>query len=148
MAYNLDDFEVISDISDHSFEDTNLFICGFPSHLRYEKEEGNYNVWISYMTLPDEDVSHTEDFVYARYQIGQEDNVTSDGLRTLLPNAPGLSGAFVLKVMPFDCSMPELWNPSVNSRIIAMQISWNKRTWIKASNIKQLLGLLDQLENA
>ena len=142
-AYEPDDFEIIQDFSKYSFEEANLFLCGFPEHLSFEREDGYHHVWMSYMTLPDDGASHTEDFIYASYEMKKDDNVTSDGLRTLLPKAPGISGSFVLKVTPFDVNSPQLWTPSM-AKVIAMQVSWNQKTWIKASNIKHLFGLLNR----
>lgn len=60
-------------------------------------------------------------------------------LKTILPKAPGLSGALIFKIDKIDNK--EIWYPSF-AKAIAIQSTWNGESWIKGSNIKYLNQLL------
>lgn len=141
--YERDDFELIDDFRACSFEKTNFFVCGFPEHLSYENEKGIFRMWMSYMTLPHDEKKATEDFIFGKYPMDRDDLVTYEGLRTKLPRAPGLSGAFIYKVSQFTGGKDELWSPA-HAKVIAMQTSWNTKNWIKGTNIKHMISLLDK----
>ena len=141
--YERVDFELIDDFGAYSFEKTNLFVCGFPEHLSYENEKGIFRMWMSYTTLPHDEKKATEDFIFGKYPMDKDNLVTYNGLRTKLPRAPGLSGAFIYKVSQFTGDMDELWTPA-HAKVIAIQTSWNTKSWIKGTNIKHMFSLLDK----
>jgi hypothetical protein len=130
----LDDFK-------SEFEKSLFFIFGFPAQLYFQKEEKEYIPWISYMTIKSNNIESNENFLYLDYDINSEKNIINEKeLKTKLPKAPGLSGAFIFKINTFDKN--EIWHPSF-AKAVAIQSTWNGKNWIKSSNIKYLFQLLN-----
>ncbi len=141
QAYELNDLEPIEDFSTHSFDRTNLLIVGLPAGLSYSTDIGRYHRSLSYLTIPDSQAG-SSDFLFAQYS-PDRDLLTGDGLSIRLPPANGLSGAFILRVRPFTGDDASLWSPE-EAKVVAIQVSWNKKTWIKGSSVTHLFSLLEQ----
>ena len=100
-CFELQDFDAIDDFSKHSFSETNLFICGFPSQISFTKNSQKNILYFSYGTIISDTKPSDENFIYLSYNRESESNITREGLVTKLPKAPGLSGAFIFKVETF-----------------------------------------------
>jgi len=61
-----------------------------------------------------------------------------------LPAALGLSGSFILKMRQFEGPKTQMWLPSF-TKIIAVQQSWDKKSFVKGSNAKHVLTLLQEV---
>lgn len=135
-----DDIEIIDDYGNNEFENSVFFIFGFPEQLYFNKDGKQYIPWMSYMTIKSKNKKSDNNFIYLDYEINVEKNIINDKkLKTILPKAPGLSGAFIFKIDRFE--KKDLWYPSF-AKAIAVQSAWNKKSWIKGSNIKFLFQLL------
>ncbi len=143
-AYEVDDFELIDDFSAYSFDNTNLMVCGYPSQLKDARKNGVYNMPMSYHTIPYSKKASDEDFLYCAYPMELENIKTSSGSKIKLPRAPGLSGSFVLKVTRYLGEQEKIWTPNL-AKVIAMQIAWDFKNYLKCSNIKLMFALLDKL---
>ncbi len=143
-AYEFKDFELIDDFSAYSFDNTNLVVCGYPSQLKDERENGVYNMPMSYHTIPYSKKPSDKDFLYCAYPMELENIETSSGSKIKLPRAPGLSGSFVLKVTRYLGEQEKIWTPNL-AKVIAMQIKWDFKNYLKGSNIKHMFTLLDKL---
>lgn len=145
--YTIEDFEFVDDFNQAVTNETSYFIFGYPAQLTYENDGKEFILWMSYLTLKSESISSTQDFLYLDYVIESEKNIVSEkGIKTILPKAHGLSGAFIFKIEPFKEQKEKLWMPSF-AKIIALQSSWNKTNWLKGCNTKYLFELLNS-ENA
>lgn len=143
LAYELDSFEIIENFSSYPLDKDDLWLIGFPGELRVEDEHGNWNYWMRYSTIPYEHKPSSEDFLFLSYPIGAKKVLESTtGAPTELPEAPGLSGSFILKIVPFDVRSADLWAPSL-AKVIAMQIAWDEQNFLVCSNIKHLFELLE-----
>lgn len=140
--YELVDFDAIDDFSKHDFSETNLFICGYPSQISFTKNSRKNILYFSYGTLISNTKLSDENFIYLSYNRESDSNITREGLITRLPEARGLSGAFIFKVETFKGELTDIWQPSF-AKIIAIQTDWNKKNWLKATNIKHLFKLLE-----
>lgn len=136
--YENKDFEIIDDFGRYDFSEINLFICGFPEQLSIKEGTTKKIVYFSYGANISNDKPSNEDFIYLHYN---QESVTTEGLLTKLPPAPGLSGAFILKVKTFEGKQTDIWQPSF-AKIIAIQTEWNKKDRLKATNVKHLFKLL------
>ncbi len=143
VYYELNDFDAIDDFNKYDFSKTNLFICGFPSQISFIKNSRKNILYLSYGTIISDTKPSDENFIYLSYNRESDSNITREGLITKLPEAPGLSGAFIFKVETFKGELTDIWQPSL-AKIIAIQTDWNKKNWLKATNIKYLFGLLKQ----
>ena len=63
-------------------------------------------------------------------------------IKTILPKANGLSGAFIFLVETFKEDNKTIWQPAL-AKVIAIQSTWNEKDWIKGINIKYLIELLE-----
>jgi hypothetical protein len=142
-AYEDDDFEFIDDFERYDFNGVNLQVCGFPEQLQQATKKDLFYSWMSYVTVVCSDPSATRDFLFCHYpmEFSVQDSRRLD--KVALPAARGLSGAFILKVRPHDSDSPEIWSPTA-AKVIAIQIAWNKRSYIKCSNICHLTTLLHE----
>ena len=141
--YTIEDFELINDFNQAGIEETSYFIFGYPAQLTFEKDTREFILWMSYLTTKSESISSTTDFLYLDYTRESEKNIiTEKGIKTILPKAGGLSGAFIFKVESFKEQKEKLWLPSV-AKIVAIQSSW-KTNWLKGCNTKYLFELLDR----
>jgi len=146
-CYTMEDFEFVDDFNQAVINETSYFIFGYPAQLTYESDGKEFILWMSYLTLKSESISSTQDFLYLDYKIESEKNIVSEKrIKTILPKAHGLSGAFIFKIEQFKEQKEKLWMPSF-AKIIAIQSSWNKTNWLKGCNTKYLFELLNN-ENA
>ena len=141
--YENHDFEIINDFGQYDFSKIYFFICGFPEQLSINKGTTKKIVYFSYGANISNDLPSNEDFIYLHYK---QESVTTEDLLTKLPPAPGLSGAFILKVKTFEGRQTDIWQPSF-AKIIAIQTSWNKKDRLKATNIKHLFKLLKKTKS-
>lgn len=142
--YTLDDFEFIYDFNQPATNKTSYFIFGYPAQMTYEKDGREFILWMSYLTLKSESIPSTQNFLYLDYKRESEKNIiTEKGIKTILPKASGLSGAFIFKVEMFQEKKDKLWLPSF-AKIVAIQSGWNKTNWLKGCNTKYLFELLDR----
>jgi hypothetical protein len=142
--YTKDDFEIIDDFSQILNNNISYFIFGYPFQLKYEEDGKDFILWMSYLTVKNKTVSSTQDFIFLDYQRESEKNIIVEkGLKTILPKAHGLSGAFIFKIEQFKEDNITLWSPSF-AKIIAIQMGWNKKSWLKGSNTKHLFELLNK----
>lgn len=142
--YTSEDFEFINDFNQTETNKTSYFIFGYPAQLTFEKDGREFIMWMSYLTLKSESISSTQDFLYLDYKRESEKNIiTEKVIKTILPKASGLSGAFIFKVERFQEKKDKLWLPSF-AKIVAIQSGWNKRNWLKGCNTKYLFELLDR----
>ena len=145
--YTMEDFEFIDDFNQAVINETSYFIFGYPAQLTYENDGKEFILWMSYLTVKSESISSTQDLLYLDYARESEKNIiTEKGIKTILPKARGLSGAFIFKIECFKEQKHKLWLPSF-AKIIALQSSWNKTNWLKGCNTKYLFELLNR-ENA
>jgi len=141
LSYEYNDLEFIHDFRTYNFDRVNLQVCGFPKQLQHKTETDLFYSWMSYTTTLCSHPSATEDFLFSHYPMNSPVRESSIGADVTLPAARGLSGAFVLKVPTYADQSPPIWSP-VAAKVIAIQIEWNKRTYIKCSNIIHLRPLL------
>jgi len=138
-----DDLEIIDDYDNKEIENAVFFIFGFPEQLYFNKDGKQYIPWMSYMTIKSKNKKSDGNFIYLDYEVNNEKNIINEKkLKSILPKAPGLSGAFIFKVDRFEGEKNELWKPSI-AKAIAIQSTWNEKSWIKGSNIKYLYKLLN-----
>jgi len=142
--YTMEDFEIIDDFARSAFSQTSFFIFGYPEQLKFKKDKKEYILWMSYLTTINESISSTQEYLYLDYPRESEKNIiTEKGIKTILPKAPGLSGAFIFRIDCFQEQKDKLWLPSF-AKIIAIQSSWNERNWLRGCNTKYLFKLLDK----
>jgi hypothetical protein len=142
--YTKEDFDFIDNFNQVAINKTSYFIFGYPAQLTFEKKGREFILWMGYLTLKSESISSTQDFLYLDYKRESEKNIiTEKRIKTILPKASGLSGAFIFKVKVFQEKKDKLWLPSF-AKIVAIQSSWNKTNWLKGSNTKKLFELLDK----
>lgn len=140
--YTKEDFEIIDDFSQNLNKKISYFIFGYPFQLKYEDNGKEIILWMSYLTVKNMLVLSTKDFIYLDYQRESEKNIIVEkGLKTILPKASGLSGAFIFKIEQFKEDKSILWLPSI-AKIVAIQSGWNEKSWLKGSNTKHLFELL------
>jgi hypothetical protein len=140
-AYEYDDFEFIDDFRRYDFNGVDLQVFGFPEQLQHETKSDLFYSWMSYVTIVCSDQPATSDFLFCQYpmKLPVQDSRRLD--KATLPAARGLSGAFILKLRLHDSH--SVWSPT-SAKVIAMQIAWDKRSYIKCSNIAHLKTLLPQ----
>lgn len=137
------DIEVIPDFREYNFENSFLFIYGFPYTKHFFKDDKEYITYISYADNLSKDKEPNEQFIYFEYDTARERSIVgSEKLKTTLPDPRGLSGAFIFKIDRFEKGKNEIWKPTSVANAIAIQTSWNKNKWLKGSNIKYLYELL------
>ena len=141
-AYEVSHLEVNETFDLADFEKTNVLICGTPGDLTVDKPMGTFYTPFSYMTLPDETKFPSSDFLYCQYPVTRDMIDNQSGKRIKLPTAKGFSGAFMLKVKQFKGSKKQIWSPEI--RVIAIQQSWDKKSYIKGTNVKYLMKLMQQ----
>ena len=142
-AYDYDDFEFIDDFQKYDFNGVDLQVFGFPEQLQHETESDLFYSWMSYVTIICSDPPPTSDFLFCQYPMETpvQDSRRLD--KAPLPAARGLSGAFILKVRSHDSRSSAVWSPTA-AKIIAIQIAWDKRSYIRCSNIAHFKTLLHQ----
>ncbi len=64
------------------------------------------------------------------------------GDKVALPAALGLSGAFILKIPAHADQSRSIWSPT-SAKVMAIQIEWDKKNYIKCSSIIHLKPMLD-----
>lgn len=144
-CYSKDDFDIIDNFSDADLDNSNFFVLGYPEQLKYEKDNADYILWMSYLTIKNEQNQSTDQFLYLDYPRFSEKNIINEkGIKTILPNARGLSGAFIFRIDTFDGKLNKLWLPTM-AKIVAVQSAWNKKDWLKGSNTKYLFELLKKV---
>ena len=145
-CYKIHDFELIEDFSTPDYSESSFFIFGYPAQLKYDKNGNEYILWMSYLTLKSEAKSSTQDYLYLKYPRESDKNILNESkIKTILPKAPGLSGAFIFVIKTFHETNSELWLPSY-AKIVAIQSSWNQRDWLKGCNTKYLLELFKEMD--
>jgi hypothetical protein len=142
-AYEYDDFEFIDDFRTYDFNGVDLQVFGFPEQLQHETKSDLFYSWMSYVTIVCSDPPATSDFLFCQYPVETPVQDSRQLDKVTLPAAPGLSGAFILKVRSQDSPSLAVWSPTT-TKIIAIQIAWNKKSYIKCSNIAHLKTLLPQ----
>jgi len=142
--YEESDLNIIQNYNEYDFRNSVFFILGFPSQLVFYKEAKEFLLWMSYMTTLSKEESSDDNFIYLKYERDSEHNFLNDkNITTKLPLAPGLSGSFIFKIdRPND---NKIWYPS-SSRAIAIQTSWNKKSWLKGSNLIKLIDLFKSID--
>jgi hypothetical protein len=141
-TYEYDDFEFIDDFHTYNFDGVNLQVFGFPERLQQETQTDFFYSWMSYVTIACFEPQATKDFLFCHYPMNAPvlESYTLD--RTALPAARGLSGAFILKVPASASQSALIWSPTT-AKVIAIQIAWDKKNYIKCSNVVHLKTLLD-----
>ena len=139
--YELSDIEVIEDFSKYSFTESNIHLCGFPDSIKIEDSTSIRRKWFSYLTIPIES-KNEEDFLYCDYTMNSYVQNFKSNYNIKLPLAPGLSGSFVHLVNTSKISVNKIWSLK-SIKVIAMQIEWNEKSYLKCVNIKHLQKLLN-----
>jgi hypothetical protein len=138
------DIEVIPDFREYNFENSFLFIYGFPYSKHFSKDDKEYITYISYADNLSKNKEPNDQFIYFEYDTTKERSIVgSEKLKTTLPDPKGLSGAFIFKIDRFEGGKNKIWHSELVSKAIAVQISWNKKNLLRGSNIKYLYGLLN-----
>ena len=137
------DIEIIPNYREYNFENSFLFIYGFPYTKHFFKDDKEYITYISYADKLSKDKEPNEQFIYFEYDTTRERSIVgSEKLKTTLPDPRGLSGAFIFKIDRFDGEKDKIWYSELVAKAIAVQISWNKKSRLRGSNIKYLYELL------
>lgn len=142
-AYEWDDFEFIDDFQTYDFDGVSLQVFGFPEQLQKQTKTDLFYTWMSYATIASSDPRATNDFLFCHYPMKTSVRESRRLDKAALPAARGLSGAFVLKVQAHDSHSPVVWSPST-AKVIAVQIAWDKTSYIRCSNVTYLKTLLDE----
>jgi hypothetical protein len=115
-------------------------LSGTPGQLAKDEPDGIFYTPLSFLTLPISEKLPSSDFLYCKYPT-QSDVVENRSDRKLkLPAAPGLSGAFMIKVR-FGTPKDIVWSPNI-ARVIAIQHRWDQKSYVKGTNIKHLIELV------
>lgn len=139
-SYCYEDLEFIDDFRTYNFDRVNLHVCGFPAQLQQKGKTGLSYSWLSYTTTPCVDPPATKEFLFCHYPMRTPVRDSRKGDKVALPAAPGLSGAFILKI-PVQADQSEaIW--SLRAKVIAIQIAWNTKNYMKCSNIIHLKPML------
>lgn len=138
VSYEHGNLDFIDDFQTYNFDQVNLQVCGFPKQLQHKTETDLFYSWMSYRTTPCSRPPATKDFLFCHYPMSSPVRESSTGARAALPPANGLSGAFILKVPTYADQ-----SPPISAKVIAIQIAWDKKTYIKCSNIIHLRPMLD-----
>lgn len=138
LSYEYNDLEFIDDFRTYNFDRVNLQVWGFPKQLQHKTETDLFYSWMSYRTTPCSRPPATKEFLFCHYPMSSPVRESSTGTRAALPPANGLSGAFILKVPTYADQ-----SPPISAKVIAIQIAWDKKTYIKCSNIIHLRPMLD-----
>jgi hypothetical protein len=141
-AYEYDDFEFIDDFHTYNFDRVNLQVFGFPEQLQQETETDLLYSWMSYVTIACSDPQATKDFLFCQYPMNTPVRESQRLDKAVLPAARGLSGAFILKVPAYVGQSALIWSPAT-AKVIAIQIAWDKKNYIKCSNVIHLKTSLD-----
>jgi len=140
-SYTLDDVEIMDTYEADKFDKIDILITGVPDSLDREEVKGTFHTPVTFLTLPDGQKMPSSDFLYCRYVLQEPVIDTKSGNKRELPPARGLSGAFMLKVKQFKGQNDVVWSSRM-AKVVAVQHSWDKRTYIKGTNIKHLIDLL------
>lgn len=139
--YELSDFNLIENFNKYKFQKEDLYLTGMNGELAKKKNDGFMLVPFSYMATPyNDNKESTEDFLYIDYPNSPSEIITTYD-KGILPYAGGLSGSFIFKTKGFIKG--EFWTASRNSKIIAMQTATSRGKYLKCSNIKHLLEMLE-----
>jgi hypothetical protein len=146
-SFTLADVELVGDFSTYDLSKSNIILSGYPSDIGQRDDQGLlYRVPMTFMTRPHRSIQQTADYFYCEYPTATDVLENPSGRELRLPAALGLSGSFMLKVSEFEGPKYELWQPSL-AKVLAVQQSWDKSSWVKGSNVKHLIALLrDQLK--
>ena len=142
--YTVDDIEVIDDFSKHDFAKDQVYLCGFPEQMRWQDQEKR--TWfdsLGYLTWPYKGDSpvNTENFFFCEYK---KEVYSDDFGWTPNADAPGLSGAFVFRVIPAKKG-ELLWAVPSHFKVVGVQQTWHrKERWIKSTNAKHILKMLSE----
>jgi len=141
--YTLDNFEFIEEFKKADLSKSNFFLLGYPESISIKKGTGKNMLHFSYMTLPKKDKPITDDYIYLDYNRMDENSnrIVDTDLISKLPHPGGMSGSFLFQVKIFEGRQEEIWSTSY-IKVVGIQKSWNKKNWIKCSNIKYLKALL------
>jgi hypothetical protein len=143
-TYKLNDIEVFETFDMVDFEKTNIVISGNPDELSKDKDGlGILYTPITFTTLPEASKLPCSDFLYCSYPMVNDVIENQSGRRMKLPAAGGLSGAFMLKQREFAGPKEQIWTPDI-MKVVAIQHSWDKKSYIKGTNIKYLIQLLKE----
>ena len=141
VSYGYDDLEFIDDFRTYNFDRVNLQVCGFPEQLQRKSETDLFYSWMRYTTTPCLDPPATKDFLFCHYRMCSPVRDSHTGDKVTLPAAYGLSGAFVLKIPAQADQSEAIWSPTA-AKVIAIQIAWDKKNYIKCSNIVHVKPML------
>lgn len=140
------DLEVIDNFSNYNFNNSSLFIFGFPKQFVIDKENKQYFHYISYGAELSKEKSSDDKYIYIEYDRSTERRIINEKeLKAELPSARGLSGAFIFKIDRFEKGKNDIWDPASVAKAVAIQIEWNKRSWLRGVNIKYLFELLKKI---
>ena len=142
VSYEYEDFEFIDDFRTYNFDRVNLHVCGLPEQLQHKTETDLFYSWMSYITTPCPHPPAAKDFLFCHYPMHGAVRHSHTGGEVPLPAARGLSGAFILKEAKYADQSTAIWSPT-EAKVIAIQIAWDKKTYIKCSNIIHLKPMLD-----
>ncbi len=139
--YEIENFNFLEDFSIQDFSETNFFFCGYPGEIVERDEKGIGFKYFTYMTISHKNIPHQNDFLYCEYPVNAFviDNIS--GQRRHPPNPKGMSGSFVFQLKKFT---GKIWSPDF-AEIVAMQIEWDEKSFLKCSNIKFLKEMFDQI---
>ena len=141
--YELTDFIFIDDFAKYNFEQSDIHLLGFPFEFRIEDNLNIARYWFSYLSIPM--LNKTEkDFLYCDYPLNKNSTYFESNYNTKLPSAPGLSGSFVQIISNPNYKEEDIW--SINFvKVVAMQIAWDEKSYLKCVNINQLKYLINQI---
>jgi hypothetical protein len=141
VSYGYEDFKFIDDFRTYNFDRVNLQVCGFPAQLQHKGDADLFYSWMSYTTTPCLDPAATKDFLFCHYPICSPVRDSQTGDKVTLPAARGLSGAFILAIPAQADQSAVIWSPTA-AKVIAIQIAWDKKNYIKCSNIFHVRRML------
>ena len=141
LSYNYRDFEFIDDFRKYNFDRVNLQVCGFPKQLQHRTQNDLLYSWMRYTTTPCVNPPATKEFLFCHYPMNSPVRNSRTRDEVALPAAPGLSGAFILKI-PTQADQSESIGSPTAAKVIAVQVAWDKRTYMKCSNIIHVKPML------
>ena len=141
--YEFTDFIFIDDFAKYNFEQSDIHLLGFPFEFRIEDNLNIARYWFSYLSIPM--LNKTEkDFLYCDYPLNKNSTYFESNYNTKLPYAPGLSGSFVHIISNPNYKEEDIWSIKF-VKVVAMQIAWDEKSYLKCVNINQLNYLINQI---
>jgi hypothetical protein len=141
--YELTDFIFIDDFTKYNFEQSDIHLLGFPFEFRIEDNLSTTRYWFSYLSIPMLNKTQ-KDFLYCDYPLNKNSTYFESNYNTKLPSAPGLSGSFVHIISSPNFKEEEIWSIKF-VKVVAMQVAWDKKSFLKCVNINQLNNLFSQI---